>query len=144
MGCVPQGSVIGPFLFVIYINDLPETIQNISKLYSDDTKILSKVNTDCCVNAIQEDLDIAFKWTQDWLLKFNINKCVVMHYGSNNEKRPLYINGVQLIQSESERGLGVIFNTNLKWKDQITAAIGKANQMLGRVKKSFAKFDCCL
>ena len=51
---------------------------------------------------------------------------------------------MQLIKSESERDLGVIFNKILKWKDQITAAIGKANQMLGWVKKSFAKFDYCL
>ena len=141
---VPQGSVIGPFLFVIYINDLPKIMKNITKLYADDTKILSIVKSDICVIEIQNDLDRAFKWTEDWLLRFNINKCVVMHYGSSNTKSPLFINGVKLLESESERDLGVIFNSNLKWRDQVTMAIGKANQMLGRVKKSFARFDCRL
>ena len=60
------------------------------------------------------DAKRSFKWTQDWLLKFNVNKCVVMHYGSNYKKTPLFIDGNQLAKSESERDLGVIFNTNLK------------------------------
>jgi len=62
-----------------------------TKLYADDTKILSTVNSD-----LQNDLDRAFKWTEDCLLRFNINKCVVMHYGSSNTKRPLFINGIKL------------------------------------------------
>jgi hypothetical protein len=141
---VPQGSVIGPFLFVIYINDFPDTIKNISKLYADDTKILSIVNSDLCVKEIQDDLNKAFEWTQDWLLNFNINKCVVMHYGSNNKNYPFFINNIQLQDSESERDLGIIFSTNLKWKNHVTMITSKANQMLGRIKKSFARFDCKL
>lgn len=94
---VPQGSVIGPLLFVIYINDLPSELTNVSKLYADDTKILSKVVSNECVSSLQSDLDKAFIWTQNWLLKFNVSKCVVMHYGSNNKKRPLYIDGKQLL-----------------------------------------------
>nr|XP_047124213.1 uncharacterized protein LOC124806948 [Hydra vulgaris] len=90
-----------------------------------------QVNSDLCVKEIQ-------------LLKFNINKCVVMHYGSSNKSYPLFINGIKLHDSKSKRDLGVIFLTNLKWKDQVTIAIGKANQMLGRLKKSFASFDCQL
>ena len=105
-------------------------MKNITKLYADDTKILSIVNSDLYVKEIQNDLDRAFKWSKYWLLRFNINKCVVMHYGSSNANRPLFINGIQLSESESERGLGVIFNINLKWKDQVTTAIGKANQMV--------------
>jgi hypothetical protein len=141
---VPQGSVIGPFLFVIYINDLPTNLTNVSKLYADDTKILSNITSDECVLNLQSDLNRAFKWTQDWLLKFNTSKCVVMHYGHNNKKIPLYIDGKQLNESEAEKDLGVIFCTNLKWKNQVIASTSKANQMLGRIKKSFARFDCKL
>ena len=50
--------------------------------------------SDFCVIEIQNDLDRAFKCTEDWLLRFNINKCAVMHYGSSNTKSPLFINGV--------------------------------------------------
>ena len=60
-----------------------------------------------------------------------------MHYGVNNKKYSFFINDKQLIESESERDLGIIFTTNLKWKNQVTTAIGKANQMLGRLKKIF-------
>ena len=64
-----------------------------------------------------------------------------MHYGNNNNKSPYLINGKKLTISDTERDLGVIFNTNLKWKNQVITATNKANQMLGRIKKSFAKFD---
>jgi len=117
---------------------------NVSKLYADDTKILSEVVSMECLNGLQSDLDKAFEWTQKWLLKFNVSKCVVMHYGSNNKKSPLYIDGKQLLESDMEKDLGVIFTTNLKWKNQVIASANKANQMLGRIKKSFAHFDCKL
>jgi hypothetical protein len=56
---------------------------NVSKLYADDTKILSEMISEDCETKLQSDLDRAFEWTQVWLLKFNIKKCVVMHYGHN-------------------------------------------------------------
>ena len=65
-----------------------------------------------------------------------------MYYGSNNKKYPLFIDGKQLIESNRERDLGLLFSTNLKWKNQVITASNKANQMLGRIKKSFAQFEC--
>ena len=67
-----------------------------------------------------------------------------MHYGQNNRRFPLYIDKKQLLESEMEKDLGVIFSTNLKWKSQVITATSRANQMLGRIKKSFARFDCKL
>ena len=67
-----------------------------------------------------------------------------MHYGLNKKKNPLYIDGKQLFESVTERDLGVIFSTNLKWNNQVIAAANRANQMLGRIKKSFVHFDCKL
>ena len=63
-----------------------------------------------------------------------------MHYGHNNKRVPLYIDVEQLAESENESDLGVIFTTNLKWKNQVITA-SKANQMLDRIKKSFTHFD---
>ena len=63
---------------------------------------------------LQRDLDFAFNWTQDWLIKFNINKYMVMHYRHHNEKRHFFIDGIQLHESDSERDLGVIFSIDLK------------------------------
>jgi ribonucleases P/MRP protein subunit RPP40 len=67
-----------------------------------------------------------------------------MHYGYNNKKYPLYINGKQLVESDLERDLGIMFSTSLKWKNQVITATNRANQMLDRIKKSFALFDCKL
>ena len=70
--------------------------------------------------------------------------CIVMHYGPNNRRFSLYINSKLLKESEMEKDLGVILSTNLKWKSQVITATSRANQMLGRIKKSFARFDCKL
>ena len=67
-----------------------------------------------------------------------------MHYGHNNKNISYYVNGIQLIESDTERDLGVLFSTNHKWKNQVITACNKANQMLGRIKKSFPHFDCKL
>ena len=95
---VPQGSVIGPSLFVIFTNDLPEILVNIAKLYAYMSEMHSSVST----TSLQSDVDSALKWTKDWLVKFNISKCMVMHYGFSNKKSPLFIDGHQLITTESE------------------------------------------
>lgn len=127
--------MIGPLLFVLFINDLPEILINIAKLYGDDTKLMNEMLSFESTLSLQSDLDLAFKSTQDWLVKFNIGKCMVMHYGFNNKKSPLFINGQQLITTESERDVGVIFANNLKWKNQVITSVSKANQMMGMIRK---------
>ena len=128
---VPQGSVIGPLLFVLYINDLLERINNKIKLYAGDTEIMTKITLE----------DSAYEWTQEWLIKCNISKCMVMHYGANNKNKPLFINGQQLIETKSERDLGVIFSNNLKWKNQIINYVSTVKQMMGMIRKIFALLD---
>jgi hypothetical protein len=138
---VPQGSVIAALLFALYINDLPKKLLNLTKLYADDTKVLSQLSSELCATNLQNDLDTVYKWSQTWLLLFNISKCVVMHYGHNNKNYLYNLNNIQLTESDTERDLGVLFNSNLKWKNQVINVSNKANQMLGRIKKSFACFD---
>ena len=94
-----------------------------------------------CHLSLQSDLDLAFKWTQDWLVKFNISKCMVVHFGRNNKKSPLYINEQKLNIIDSESDLGVIFSSNLKWKNHVIKCVGKAIQMLGRIRKCFVCLD---
>ena len=71
---VPQGSVLGPILFILFINDLPDILENKSLIYADDTKILSKIRLNNSVvdsKILQSDIDKVKKWTDIWLLKFN-------------------------------------------------------------------------
>ena len=72
---VPQGSVMGPTLFLIYINDLPDYVKSSCKIFADDTKIYAKVGNMADVERIQKDIDELVEWSRTWLLNFNAGKC---------------------------------------------------------------------
>ena len=72
---VPQGSVLGPIPFLIYINDLPDYVKSSCKIFADDTKIYAKVGNMADVEWIQKDIDELVEWSRTWLLNFNAGKC---------------------------------------------------------------------
>jgi hypothetical protein len=81
---VPQGSVLGPILFGIFLTDIKQVIKSELSLFVDDTKIIG--NPIIGHSVIQDDLDRIIEWTKDWLLTLNIDKCTVLHMGSNNPR----------------------------------------------------------
>ena len=83
---IPQGSVLGPVLFVIFINDLPDAVKSVVRIFADDTKLYGKASSSEDRAIIQEDLNRLSEWAEDWQLKFNTSKCGVMHFGHNNIK----------------------------------------------------------
>ena len=87
------------------------------------------------------DLDSAYKWSKDGLVDFNLLKCVVMHFGPNNKLHNYRMGSVELSNSVCERDLGVVFSSDLKWKQQSIACVSKANAMLGMIKNNFVKLD---
>ena len=78
---IPQGSILGPVLFTLFINDLPDTIKSNCKVFADDTKIYNEVGNSNVTNVIQDDLYNMQSWTHKWNLYFNVAKCKIMHTG---------------------------------------------------------------
>ena len=143
---VPQGSVLGPLLFVIYINDLPDYVGCECKMYADDSKLIS-VMEDVLVN-MQKDIDAVSEWTKDWLMRLNSNKCKVMHLGRKdiilNYTVEDVISGLRncIETTKCEKDLGVFISEDLKWSDHVRFAAAKANKVLGCLKRTFVSRDC--
>ena len=78
---VPQGSVLGPCLFVIYVNDIDDAVSSKILKFTDDTKITASIYSVKVRNILQIDLTRLMDWSE-WQMKFNVNTCKVMHYGS--------------------------------------------------------------
>ena len=144
---IPQGSVLGPILFVIYINDLPDVMDKDSYVYlfADDTKIFRQIKTLHDKVILQKDIENLLLWSKKWLLTFHPDKCVCMGvgYSSGNEEGLLCynMNGQVLKNSSCEKDLGVYFDNSLRFEHHINTIIKKANQILGIVRKTFNRLD---
>ena len=125
---IPQGSVLGPLLFVLYINDLPDSIKSFAKLFADDLKMIAKASDKLQVD---NDLKMLEIWESTWLLEFNVKKCKVLRTSFNNNPHNTYhLNGKVILTSDQEKDLGVLTTCSLLWNDQINSCVNKANQMI--------------
>ena len=138
---IPQGSVIGPILFVIFINDMPSHVKhNLCKLFADDCKLYGDVKAQE-ENTVQLDLYNFENWSNSWQQPFNAKKCKAMHFGTSNPRFSYQLNGHTLEEIDSEKDLGVMIDDKLKFHKQTAAATKKANQILGVVKRSYKTRD---
>ena len=139
---IPQGSILGPVLFTIFINDLPEAIEVNCKVFADDTKIYDNSKNH---SKIQKDLYKMQKWTETWNLYFNVAKCKVMYMGKKNPKTVYYMQiekeKQKLDTCEEEKDLGITFDPKLNFDLHISNVTKKANQMLGIIKRTFSFMD---
>ena len=142
---VPLGSVLGPILFLIYLNDIPEIVNCNIKMFADDTKLFRTVKTIDDCNILQNDLNTLSQWTNDWLLSFNVDKCKVMHIGKNNPKLDYTMRTENenriLIETSKEKDLGVWITNDLKHEKQVIAASQRAMAVLRSVRRAFVRFD---
>lgn len=134
---VPQGSVLGPLLFLIYIDDIDHDINSKILKFADDTKIFKVIKSVEDSKILQEDLNKIQAWSQHWLMPFNIDKCKVMHTGRNNSNVKYNMNGHELQVVTEEVDLGVIMQSNLKWNKQCLSKVNTANRILGMIKRTF-------
>ena len=122
---VPQGSVLGPCLFVIYINDIDDTVSSKILKFADDTKITASISSVEEQHILQTDLTRLMEWSEEWQMKFNINKCKVMHLGYNNPSYEYSMNDEVLIDTEEERDLGVTIHKLLNPSCHIAHCVKK-------------------
>jgi len=133
-----------PLLFIIYINYLSDSLNVDSNtyLYADDAKLFRHISTTRDSPSLQDDINKLTHWTDEWLIKLNINKCKVVSYGRNIDRIYSYhINGVQLEQLDSIQNLGVNFDSQLKFHKYIDDKINKAFSFLGIIKRNFTYLD---
>ena len=143
---VPQGSVLGPVLFLIFINDLPLEVLSPLSLFADDSKIFTRIVTNKKSklrgfdgqNALQRDLIRVQEWAQKWKMEFNVDKCKIMHFGKNNPKSIYTMGGSTLKTTDAERDLGITIDDRLDLGKHIKGIVAKANRMLGLIRISFA------
>ena len=142
---IPQGSVLGPLLFVLYINDLPNGLRSTAKLFADDTKLFNRSDTTNGPIDLQRDLDELQDWSARWLLKFHPQKCCVVRIGNGpendyfmQEKRENEdIQPIKLNVSSAEKDLGIVIDSKLTFKNHVLQSCAKANKILGIIRRSF-------
>ena len=144
---VPQGSVLGPILFVIFINDLPLGVRSVCKMYADDCKLINIIKNSGDSLILQEDINRVQVWANVWQATFNCNKCKVMHFGRDNQQYGYtmidYVSysPITLSKTDLEKDLGVLISSNLKWEHQVSKASNTANGILAQIRNSFSYLD---
>jgi hypothetical protein len=138
---VPQGSVLGPVLFLIFINDIDEGIRSRMWKFADDLKMMGRVTSKDDIEQIRKDIDKLVEWSEDWQLSFNLEKCKVMHIGSKNEENRYVMNGKDLKAVLEEKDLGVIVTKDFKVGRQCAEAAKKGNKVLGMINRTFSCKD---
>ena len=141
---IPQGSILGPLLFVIYINDLPSAVKNLVNcfLFADDAKLSKHIQTLSDRDELQNAFHMLTLWSKQWLLKLNFSKCSIL---SVKRRDPIlydyYITedtcDIQLQRCDKVKDLGVIIDSSLTFEDHITEKVNKAYSILGLIKRNF-------
>ena len=144
---VPQGSVLGPILFVVYINDIIDNLKCNAYEYADDMKIYTKVTCESDRQMLQDDINTVVDWTNTWLLKLNINKCKVLTVGTSDSQmhqQQVTRDGKTscLSNVKVEKDLGILVDSNLSFDMHIQDVVKKANRILGVIKRNFKFLDC--
>ena len=141
---VPQGSVLGPILFIIYVNDLPDCIQSYLGIFADDTKLYRPICSSEDSSILQEDIDATLQWCDTWLSFLNLPKChySTIGHSSNTEYYFSSENEANMISMVvEEKDLGVVFDKDLKFTSHVNQIVMKANRVLGIIKRTFASRD---
>ena len=111
---MPQGSVLGPILFLVYINDLEEGVTGKILKFADDTKLFTKTKEIGDKQNVRDNIDKLVNWYEKWQMLFNFGKCKCLHIGPGNTSMNYEMGGTILSITVKEKYLGVTMNANIK------------------------------
>ena len=138
---VPQGSLLGPILFLLFVNDMPRVVENASlAMFADDSKCYKVIYQESDFENSQRDLDALSTWSVSNELFFQPTKCVNLRISRkrNSPSRNYLLNGFSLEVVKAEKDLGVLISSDMTWKGHIILVVAKANKMLGFLKRNCA------
>ena len=141
---VPQGSVLGPILFVIYINDLPDSVLSNLLLFADDSKVYKSIANVEDRTQLQTDLHSMYIWSEKWLLYFHPDKLKYLKICTGrkeDQSRVYYVGDHRVANTECEKDLGIEMDQTLRFKQHIAAKVKTANSMVGAIRRSFRYLD---
>ena len=140
---VPQGSILGPLLFAVFINDLPNCVSSsTSYLFADDTKCLKVISNQIDIQILQEDLDNLSNWSHANKLLFNESKSTHLHFGKKFGFHTYTLNGSDIATTDCIKDLGIYLSTNINFRRHYEKLIAGAYRMLGLLRRTFTTYLC--
>ena len=140
---VPQGSVLGPLLFLVYINDMPLTVESSLPLFADDSLLYKVIKNIADSYTLQQDLDNLVSWEKEWSMEFHPDKCKLLRI--TNKKKIVdasyNIHGTNLEKVEDAKYLGVTISKNLNWKKHINNITAKATNVRLYLQRNLQSFE---
>ena len=139
----PQGTVLGPLMFLLYINDIKCGTSSHLKLFADDCVLNRTINSQQDHLLLQHDLNIILKWTETWLMELNISKCVVLTCNrlTSSSTFNYTIRNYFLQRVTQHPYLGILLDSKMSFTPHINQVISKATRMLNFVKRNL--YRCC-
>ena len=136
---IPQGTVLGPPLFIVFIDDLDEAVAELDILlkFADDTKGAKEIKSEGDCEILQKTLDGLVDWANKWAMRFNVKKCKILHLGHNNPGYKYKMGEEELQVVEEERDIGIIVHKGLKPAKQCQKAAITASTVLRQITKNF-------
>ena len=137
---VPQGSILGPLLFLMYVNDIPTAIScSTVYLFVVDTKFVKQIFSEDNMVELQLGINSIHQWCEKWLMSLHLDKCFAVRYGLSTPDVPEYsIDGKPIKSTNMHRDLGIIMSGNLLWSSHYDHVYSRAYHSLNFIKRSFS------